>query len=619
MPERAGGGLLGRGTVLVLWLVCTAAQAVDCPGDCDGNGRVDVNELIQAVNIALGARDVGACAAADADRSGTVAIDELVRAVAAVLDGCGGERATHTPPPQPTRPPSALPPIVETGRVVFRSSNGESCCIAVDPALLPPMPQQGLRVLVLDDLPIGRATVAISGYVQDFAPAPAGVTATCRTQSSIGVRPCDPTLKASAAYESDPVPVTILPGALVNLGAIELAALPFLLDFTPPQNTQALQPVDLAFTVVDARTGIAAPSVALDVTSNVAQGEPPVVRPQTRRVPLELDPCLDGSARPCSPQGNLSLSGFKARGVAEPLSPLEAGPVTARITAQNLADPSRDLDFSYLFMALPAPTRTPVATTTPIPTRTPEPTRTPIPSDTPTEVPSATRTASVTATRTRTISPTVTRTATHTATRTETAVPPTRTPTQTPLPTATTLCQVTPRSGCRTSGRSLLLIKVAADRSKLTWRWLNGNAPLAEFGDPTRVTPYGLCVYASAAAIPALTVDVGVEAAGECRRPPCWRRLGSGAFRGYRFNDPAGIQHGMTKVLLKGGRQGRDSLLAVAGGRSLALPPPFSVGRLFAQEDVIVQLVTDADSCWESTFRPRDVLLNLPELYQAAR
>ena len=76
----------------------------------------------------------------------------------------------------------------------------------------------------------------------------------------------------------------------------------------------------------------------------------------------------------------------------------------------------------------------------------------------------------------------------------------------------------------------------------------------------------------------------------------------------------------MHQLLLKGGKPGRDSLLAAAGGEDLVLPPPFDASRLFApQEDVIVQLVTDAGGCWQSVFRPRDVLQNLPELYQAAR
>ena len=62
--------------------------AVSCPGDCDGNGTVAVNELISAVNIALGSTSVTACAACDTNRDGIVSIGELVSAVNKALTGC---------------------------------------------------------------------------------------------------------------------------------------------------------------------------------------------------------------------------------------------------------------------------------------------------------------------------------------------------------------------------------------------------------------------------------------------------------------------------------------------------------------------------------------------------
>jgi hypothetical protein len=113
-----------------------------------------------------------------------------------------------------------------------------------------------------------------------------------------------------------------------------------------------------------------------------------VFRPVTKRVQLELVACQDGGDRPCSPDGTLDLSGFQARGVSEYLEYLPAGPVEARITAQNLAEPPRDLDFRYLFVVAPdaIATATPFAAAaddggddaalvwapTPTPTATPE-------------------------------------------------------------------------------------------------------------------------------------------------------------------------------------------------------------------------------------------------------
>jgi hypothetical protein len=59
-----------------------------CPGDCDGNGSVSIDELIRGVGIALGHGAIADCAALDDDHDGSVSIDELVRAVNAALSRC---------------------------------------------------------------------------------------------------------------------------------------------------------------------------------------------------------------------------------------------------------------------------------------------------------------------------------------------------------------------------------------------------------------------------------------------------------------------------------------------------------------------------------------------------
>jgi parallel beta-helix repeat protein len=50
-------------------------------GDCDGNGAVEISELITAVNIALSNAPMSACVAVDADGNGVAGINELVQAV----------------------------------------------------------------------------------------------------------------------------------------------------------------------------------------------------------------------------------------------------------------------------------------------------------------------------------------------------------------------------------------------------------------------------------------------------------------------------------------------------------------------------------------------------------
>ena len=57
------------------------------PGDCDGNRRVSIDELIVGVRIALDQQPTANCAAADRNGDGRVGIDELVSAVNAALAG----------------------------------------------------------------------------------------------------------------------------------------------------------------------------------------------------------------------------------------------------------------------------------------------------------------------------------------------------------------------------------------------------------------------------------------------------------------------------------------------------------------------------------------------------
>jgi photosystem II stability/assembly factor-like uncharacterized protein len=59
-----------------------------CNGDCDGNRRIAVNELIIGVNILLGAFNVDRCGSFDSNRDGRVTVNEIVAAVARSLSGC---------------------------------------------------------------------------------------------------------------------------------------------------------------------------------------------------------------------------------------------------------------------------------------------------------------------------------------------------------------------------------------------------------------------------------------------------------------------------------------------------------------------------------------------------
>jgi hypothetical protein len=59
-----------------------------CSADCNGDGTVQIDELVRAVNIALGSTALDVCTAADRNGNGSVTIDELLAAVNAALSGC---------------------------------------------------------------------------------------------------------------------------------------------------------------------------------------------------------------------------------------------------------------------------------------------------------------------------------------------------------------------------------------------------------------------------------------------------------------------------------------------------------------------------------------------------
>lgn len=95
--------MLGPDDFVLTWTACDVAGdcdvfgqrftllgPTDCPGDCNRNGVVTVDELIAAVNVVLGSGGVSMkdCLPADLDLNYSVSVDELVTAVDRALRGC---------------------------------------------------------------------------------------------------------------------------------------------------------------------------------------------------------------------------------------------------------------------------------------------------------------------------------------------------------------------------------------------------------------------------------------------------------------------------------------------------------------------------------------------------
>jgi Protein of unknown function (DUF1566) len=108
--------------VVVVGLAVQPAAASTCVGDCEGNGTVDIADLIIGVNIALGLQSVADCEAF-ANPDGRVDIAQLIQGVSNALNGCPSPPTpsatvlatnTATPTVTPTGTPADTPTVTPT-------------------------------------------------------------------------------------------------------------------------------------------------------------------------------------------------------------------------------------------------------------------------------------------------------------------------------------------------------------------------------------------------------------------------------------------------------------------------------------------------------------------------
>ena len=159
-------------------------------------------------------------------------------------------------------------------------------------------------------------------------------------------------------------------------------------------------------------------------------------------------------------------------------------------------------------------------------------------------------------------------------------------------------CLSQPPTGCKTAGKSLLLLKNDSDdaRDKLAWKWLKGAATvIGDLGNPASTTNYTLCVSAGTAAA-SIALPSG----------PGWQAVGT---TGFRFKDSSGTP----KALLKSGSGGKAKALVKGKGTNL---PDTLVPML--PLPVTVQLVNDKNStCFGAVYDSGDVKKNDAKQFKA--
>jgi endo-1,4-beta-D-glucanase Y len=185
------------------------------------------------------------------------------------------------------------------------------------------------------------------------------------------------------------------------------------------------------------------------------------------------------------------------------------------------------------------------------------------------------------------------------------------TPTATPAPTATPQCAATPRGDCRTpiaSGAAALSLRDRTPDTKdaLQWKWGKGAATtLADFGDPTGLTRYDLCLYDGTSTVIA---SAAAPSGGTCAGHPCWTAKSTG----FRYRQKALLPNGLSAIDLRAGADGKARITIKGKGTPLALP-----GLPVAALPVTVQLSNDAGRCWSVTYSG-DVRRNEPGAFDAA-
>ncbi len=165
------------------------------------------------------------------------------------------------------------------------------------------------------------------------------------------------------------------------------------------------------------------------------------------------------------------------------------------------------------------------------------------------------------------------------------------------------ICRFQPVTGCRTVGKSSLLIhdRAAADGDQLTWRLRSVQATDAsDLGDPLATTEYGLCIYDGATDALLMSADVPAS-------PSKWELLANGL----RYQDTGATEDGIARIILRTSSKDRARVLVDAEGSNLARP------ALPLQTPLKVQLVNSVGKCWEADYQGADVLDNSAERFKA--
>jgi hypothetical protein len=127
-----------------------------------------------------------------------------------------------------------------------------------------------------------------------------------------------------------------------------------------------------------------------------------------------------------------------------------------------------------------------------------------------------------------------------------------------------------------------------------------------------------LCMYDASSAAGALLMENQIPAGGTCGTKPCWKALGNPpGSKGYRYKNKARTPHGILKLVLKPGAEGKSKAI-VKGGQDRVFSAAPGAPPLPLPLPVTVQLQNRSGECWQATFDTGGVGVNEAGFYKGS-
>jgi hypothetical protein len=127
-----------------------------------------------------------------------------------------------------------------------------------------------------------------------------------------------------------------------------------------------------------------------------------------------------------------------------------------------------------------------------------------------------------------------------------------------------------------------------------------------------------MVIYDASGPAGALLMENRISAGGTCGTKPCWKALGDPpSSKGYRYKNNARTPHGIQKMVLKPGPDGKAKVV-IKGGQDHVFTGGPGAPPLPLPLPVTVQLQNRSGECWQATYDAAGVRVNEAGFYKGS-